>query len=183
MIRREPYEALGGHGVVAGEVVEDLRLAQELVRAGYRLTVHEAEDALATRMYRSLDGLVEGWSKNLWMASRQTVAPGVAPLVLPAAVLLALGLWTAPPFALVGLALASSLGAAADATLIGGTALATASGLVFWTGIAIRLGAPARYGLLFPVGTVAVSWIAVRSWVGGRRIRWKGRTYGVTTGS
>ena len=60
MFRREAYAALGGHEAVRGEVIEDLALAQLLVRRGYRLAMRLAEGMLATRMYRSLGHLAEG---------------------------------------------------------------------------------------------------------------------------
>ena len=71
LIRREAYEAIGGHEGMRAEVVEDQRIAQRLVAAGRRIFVAHAEDLMETRMYRSLKGIVEGWTKNLALGSRQ----------------------------------------------------------------------------------------------------------------
>jgi hypothetical protein len=71
LIRREAYEAVGRHEALRGEIVEDQRLAQRLVAGGRRIFVAHAEDLMETRMYRSLAGIVEGWSKNLALGSSQ----------------------------------------------------------------------------------------------------------------
>jgi chlorobactene glucosyltransferase len=97
LFRRDAYEALGGHRRVRGAVVEDMRLAQLVVESGSRMLARRAEDGLATRMYRSLDELVAGWSKNLVPGSLLTVPSWLRP-VIPAAMLLApLLLWAGPP--------------------------------------------------------------------------------------
>ena len=74
LFRRETYEAMGGHAAVRGEVVEDMRIAQLLVRDGRHLLVRDGR-GLQTRMYRSLGGLVEGWSKNIATGALQAT-PG-----------------------------------------------------------------------------------------------------------
>lgn len=103
LVERGAYESIGGHRSVRGEVVEDLRLAQNLCRGGHRITVREAEDDFAIRMYRSLSEIVEGWSKNLSIALRQSVPGFFKPLVIPAAVASGIGLWLVPP-AILGVA-------------------------------------------------------------------------------
>lgn len=172
LFRREAYDALGGHEAVRGEVVEDLALAQLIVRRGRRLRVYTAESALATRMYRSLRHLVDGWSKNLLVGARQTLAPWLRPLVAPSAAATALGLWMAPP-----VALATSLSGAGGPGLLVWSATATVVSVVFWMTFTHRMGAPARYGLLYPLGAVVGLLILLRAWVWGRRVKWKGRAY------
>ena len=67
---RGAYEEIGGHEAVKWEVVEDQRLAQILCRSGKRLVVRDGETVFATRMYRSLDELIDGWSKNVSLICR-----------------------------------------------------------------------------------------------------------------
>ena len=62
---REGYQAIGGHESVRDTVVEDLRLAQRVVEEDRRLFAAHAENLMETRMYRSLRGIIEGWSKNV----------------------------------------------------------------------------------------------------------------------
>jgi cellulose synthase/poly-beta-1,6-N-acetylglucosamine synthase-like glycosyltransferase len=66
MIRREAYEAIGGHAGVAGEVLEDLALAQRAKAAGYRLWFAPGIGIVRVRMYRSFGAMWQGWKKNLY---------------------------------------------------------------------------------------------------------------------
>jgi hypothetical protein len=40
-----------------------------------------------------------------------------------------------------------------------------------------QMGAPGRYGLLYPLGAFMTICILVRSWMRGSRVEWKGRRY------
>jgi glycosyltransferase involved in cell wall biosynthesis len=66
MIRRDAYDAVGGHASVAGEVLEDVALAQRIKSAGYRLAFHSGKGIVRVRMYRSFAAMWEGWTKNLY---------------------------------------------------------------------------------------------------------------------
>jgi hypothetical protein len=46
-----------------------------------------------------------------------------------------------------------------------------------WALVSRRMGVPARFGLLYPLGAGVASWILVRAWVLGGTITWKGRRY------
>ena len=174
LFRRDSYDRLGGHEAVKGEVVEDLRLAQILVRDGYTLVVREAFGALATRMYRSLGGLVEGWSKNTALGARYTGGPWGSVLMFAGALVGAPILWLGPPV----LALAGAVGAvSAPATALGVTATALNAGM--WAVVSRSLGAPAVYGLLYPLGSAVAWFIVFRSFLRGTRVEWKGRQYRV----
>jgi hypothetical protein len=72
MIRREVYDAIGGHASVAGEVLEDVVLAKRAKAAGYRLWFGPGKGIVRTRMYRSFDTMWEGWKKNLYLLSGGT---------------------------------------------------------------------------------------------------------------
>jgi glycosyltransferase involved in cell wall biosynthesis len=64
LIRREVYDAVGGHAALAGDILEDVVLAKRVKRAGYRLRFR-VSDAVSTRMYRTFPAMWEGWTKNL----------------------------------------------------------------------------------------------------------------------
>ncbi len=64
LIRRDAYDAVGGHAAVAKAILEDVELARKIKSAGYRLQFH-ASDVVSTRMYRSFPQMWEGWTKNL----------------------------------------------------------------------------------------------------------------------
>jgi len=65
LIRRETYDAIGGHAAVAGDILEDVALATRVKSAGRKLRFRYAADAVRTRMYRNFAQLREGWTKNL----------------------------------------------------------------------------------------------------------------------
>jgi glycosyltransferase involved in cell wall biosynthesis len=73
MIRRDAYDAIGGHSSVAGEVLEDVALAKRAKAAGYRLWFGAGKGIVRTRMYRSFDSMWEGWKKNLYLLSGGTL--------------------------------------------------------------------------------------------------------------
>jgi glycosyltransferase involved in cell wall biosynthesis len=65
LCRRDAYEALGGHAVVADQILEDVALAHAFRSAGYKVFFRYGADAVRTRMYRSWSELRDGWTKNL----------------------------------------------------------------------------------------------------------------------
>jgi len=172
LFRREAYDAIGGHEAVRDEVVEDLALAQHVKRAGLALRIRGAERDLATRMYRSLPHLVEGWSKNLVMGGLQSLPGWLRPITPPLALLTGVGLWLVPPVVLV----LAAAGAGGDG-LLGWAGAACTTSVVVWVLFTRWMGAPAAYGLLYPVGAAVGSFIFLRSWVRGTRVEWKGRSY------
>ena len=178
LVQREAYEAIGGHEAVRGEVVEDLRLAQELVRAGYRLTVRQGEDVFSTRMYTSLRELVAGWTKNVSVGARQS-AEGWARWALPGIVAFLTVAWLAP---VVGL-LVGAGGVAAGVIepahpLLVWAGVTWLFSVFIWMGAYARFGVSPLYALLYPLGTGVLLHIVMRSWLRGtRRIEWKGRRY------
>ena len=65
LVRRAAYDAVGGHGAVATEILEDVALARLFDNAGKRVYFRYGGDAVRTRMYRNWPQLREGWTKNL----------------------------------------------------------------------------------------------------------------------
>jgi len=65
LVEREAYRRIGGHAAVAGKVLEDVELAFLAKRRRVGLRFRYAEDAVATRMYRTTAAMIEGWTKNL----------------------------------------------------------------------------------------------------------------------
>jgi len=66
MIRRDAYDAIGGHASIASEVLEDVALARRVKAAGYRLAFNSGKGIVRVRMYRSFASMWEGWTKNLY---------------------------------------------------------------------------------------------------------------------
>lgn len=90
LIRRETYEAVGGHGVVAGDILEDVALARAVKSSGRKIRFRYAADAVRTRMYRNYRQLRDGWTKNLALLFPSPISFAVKLLFL----------WTIPWLAL-----------------------------------------------------------------------------------
>ena len=163
LIRRTAYEAIGGHGAVRGEVLDDVRIAQALRRSGAPGRLLYAPDAFEVRLYESLGDIVAGYRKNLFegMERRLSVAAAAALFIcgttlLPWALLFAP---TPPPWRWAG-------GALCALQVLFRWRLERADGRSWaWA-----------YALTHPVGNALFVWILVCSALGGS-VRWKGREF------
>jgi glycosyltransferase involved in cell wall biosynthesis len=165
MMRRDVYDAIGGHASVAGEVLEDVALAMRVKAAGQRIWFGSGKGIVRVRMYRSFQEMWQGWRKNLyrlmggtpWAVFREMEAnlPWIPFLLLVAGLkypfLLFLGV-------LFLIARQTSYG------------LDLARNQYRFSFIFYYVPAVALY--------VAVLWASYRSHVNGR-IQWKGREYSV----
>jgi chlorobactene glucosyltransferase len=167
MMPREAYLAIGTHEAVRNEVAEDLALAQRVYASGGRVRVWWAIDEIRTRMYTGLAGLIEGWSKNIYLGSRASYPDEpVLRTLAPALPLLNLVFWLVPPVS------ALATGGAAWALWAWGFATG------FWMLICHGMRIPVRYGLLYPLGAATTAGIVLRSILrGGRRVEWRSRVY------
>lgn len=180
LVRRDVYEAVDGHRGIRGEVVEDLRLAQRICRSGRRLSIREATDSLAVRMYHSLREMVEGWSKNLAIGSAQSLPSALRRVAPPVMFLLGVGLWILPP--LVFLASLASLAGIGGADLLLWSGSVCGISLLFWAAAAREMRIHPAWGLLYPLGSAVAAFIFARSWLRGPVVEWKGRTYRIDEG-
>ena len=74
LVEREAYRKLGGHPSVADKVLEDVELALLAKRRKVGLRFRYADDAVATRMYRTTGAMIEGWTKNLALLFNNALA-------------------------------------------------------------------------------------------------------------
>jgi len=65
LVRRDAYDATGGHVSVGSEILEDVALAKRFRHARFRVYFRYGGDAVRTRMYRNWRQLRDGWTKNL----------------------------------------------------------------------------------------------------------------------
>jgi cellulose synthase/poly-beta-1,6-N-acetylglucosamine synthase-like glycosyltransferase len=63
MVRRGPFESIGGWGSVRTKISEDLELARLAKRSGLRLGVAQGEGFYQTDSYRTLSESWNGWSR------------------------------------------------------------------------------------------------------------------------
>jgi glycosyltransferase involved in cell wall biosynthesis len=65
LVRRDVYQAIGGHAAVAGDLLEDVAMAQRVKEDGGKLRFRAGLEQVSARMYRNVSQLIEGWTKNL----------------------------------------------------------------------------------------------------------------------
>jgi len=174
LVEREAYRRLGGHASVADKVLEDVELAFLAKRRKVGLRFRYAEDAVATRMYRSTTAMVEGWTKNLALLFDNT---------------LALALWRALDFGLLlGLPVLTVLlwnarFAAHSLEWLGAgwvMALLWVRTLVRFYARVAKSNFPFADCALAPLGLPLFVVLLYRSWFQHRvlkRVSWKGREY------
>jgi hypothetical protein len=160
LVRRDAYDAAGGHEAVRGEVVEDLALARNLKRAGHLPAWVRGEDQVALRFYQGAGEMWRGWRKN---AARAWTGP--APLAAAGALSVA-GVVLAPW---------------ARAGRSGWGAAALGAQLAVLTRALRHTDAGPAWALASPVGAVFLGAVAAASaWdrVSGRGTDWRGRRVG-----
>jgi GT2 family glycosyltransferase len=168
LVRREAYDAAGGHRRVAGEVLEDVALARNVKAAGGRIAFVDGADLVAARMYADLAAIRRGWTKNLYRLRGRR--PGAALAAIGE--LLVTLVW--PAVAAAALPVAGPRGAGPIAAL--GLAVVLAAEVVFRA----RRGEDPRWAVTAPLGAALVAGFllesAARDWL-GLGVRWKGRRY------
>jgi len=166
LVRRDVYEALGGHRAVANNILEDVALARLFKVSGKRIWFRQGGGLVRTRMYRGFRAMCEGWTKNLallfpnplWLALRRAIEFAGA----------------------VGLALAGAAAAVQGSYRLGMGALVISALIyaIFLTRIRTA-HFPGIANLMSLFGLPLFAGLLVRSWrlsrAGG--VRWKGRTY------
>jgi glycosyltransferase involved in cell wall biosynthesis len=174
LVEREAYRKLGGHSAVADRVLEDVELAFLAKRRKIGLRFRYAEDAVATRMYRTTAAMMEGWTKNLALLFNNALATALWRaldiLLLVGLPWLAIELWSAR------FAVHSLQWLAAGWVLL----LLWARNLIRYYWRVAKSNFPAVDCAISPLGLPLFVWLLYRSWFQHRilkRVSWKGRTY------
>jgi len=173
LVRRDAYDAVGGHAAVRDRVAEDMSLAQDFFRSGRRVLLLLAAKHFSTHMYASLRELVVGWRKNIYAGGRHAALGGRVGRALYPGFLLAMPIAALiPPLALV----LSALGVLSSAWLVW-SAIVISVTLVFWAAIYRFMGESVLYAVCYPLGVALLLYIAIGGVPRGRRVEWKERTY------
>ncbi len=173
LIRRDAYDAIGGHAAVRQVVAEDLALAQRTFAHGRRVALVLGVDQLSTRMYTSLREIVRGWRKNIFVGGISSVPGGALGRFFYPALLLFTPIVPLIPVVTLTLGL---LGLVSAATLAW-SAIAVAVTLAFWMLVYHRIGESPLYGFAYPLGSLVLLGIALQAVTRGQDVTWKGRSY------
>ncbi|MHC4991116.1 MAG: glycosyltransferase family 2 protein, partial [Planctomycetota bacterium] len=169
LVRRDAYEAIGGHGSVRASMHEGIMLPRLLRRAGFATDLFDGTSLVSCRMYHGLAAAWRGFAKNafegvgsIWILLLFTVLHGLGH-VLPWAYLV--GAW--------GL---NAFGREATGPALAAIVIALLQRQV----LAWRFRQSIVAALLHPVGIAAmtlVQWYSYVLWRLGRR-EWRGRRQG-----
>jgi len=172
LIKRDVYEACGGHAAVARAICEDLELARRVKRSGRSVLLMSGDNVVSTRMYTGWQTLWPGLAKNLvdtFGGRWPTLAIAVASMALAWAAL------AIPAMDAIGYV--DGARGALPALIMALLASAAVCGLHIAATFYFRI--PFCYGLLFPLGYTVGALMAadsVRRRLSGQ-VSWKGRTY------
>lgn len=175
LFRRATYEKIGGHKVVAAEVVEDVELARLIKSSGYKLRLIPAPTWATVRMYRSWATLWEGWTKNMYQSCDRNLG-AILYLVLVLTVIYPL------PWLILGLTLWQSF--TTNWTVLGNVTLSIVVVIITMQFYLRQLGGeitkiPLKYWWLSGAGGFLLSAIAIGSVIKtetGWGWTWRGRS-------
>jgi chlorobactene glucosyltransferase len=171
LVRRRVYDSIGGHAALSDSVVDDVRLAVTVKRAGFRIAAFRAEDRIAVRMYQGFRGVWNGFTKNVaWVYS----GFGGALLFVLTILLLAVSI---APAAVLGLAAVGMAIPTSDVVL---AAAVFASSVLVRGALAAALGDPLWPALSHPIMTAV--WAGLMGWslfhrFIRKRLTWRGREF------
>lgn len=161
LLRRDAYDAAGGHQALKDSVVDDVALARLLRRSGRTTAGVRADGFVSVHMYRGLRETVEGFTKNGFAIFDRNYALAVAALLVSAA----------------GNLLPYALALTGEPFSIATVGLITLTRIVLFA----ALGYPLLSAIfLHPLMILVWLWIMLRSmWITGvrRRLPWRGRVY------
>jgi len=190
LIRRETYDAIGGHAAIANNILEDVALARAVKTSGRKILFRYATDRVRTRMYRNYRQLRDGWTKNLALLFPNPGQLAVKTLILWG---LGWGLMFWPFIMLIGAELSDQIRSLAP---LHHTFMALAGVIKHWWWIAISSVAfvnnfsrlkKANFdlamewlGALFGMPMFAYLLLRSKRAHANGSVAWKGRTYGPT---
>ncbi|MBE0410441.1 MAG: glycosyltransferase [Anaerolineales bacterium] len=175
LVRRDVYEATGGHASVRERIDEDKALAELIKGSGYRLVLADGRAVARTQMYTNLGGIWEGFTKNIYLGLRDRLG-----LLLFGAIVGLFGALALPFWLVAGL-----FWWGAEGGLQPG--IVSAQAVVLWVYLlfvrarqAIALEISPWYALTLPLGALiftAMMFTSTVNVLSGRGVRWKERVY------
>ena len=157
IIKRDAYFKSGAHAGIKTEVLDDLMLARNLLKQGYKGGVAEASNIATCHMYKNKMELFKGYQKSLWKAFGPV--PGT---ILAIALLIVTGI-----LPIISTALGSTSGLAAFG-------LITLSRMIS----SLRTGSLPNSAIYHPLAILMLLGLILFSWFGKltNTITWRDRT-------
>jgi chlorobactene glucosyltransferase len=161
LVRREAYDAAGGHEALKDAVIDDVALARLFRHAGRTTAALRADGFISVRMYHGLREIVHGFTKNMFAVFGRNYLLAVVMVI----------------FAAVGNLLPFVLAFTGDRFAIASVALITLIRIIVFAVFGYSILAAI---FLHPLMIAVWEWILLRSmWITGfrRQLPWRGRVY------
>jgi chlorobactene glucosyltransferase len=161
LVRRDAYDAAGGHEALKDAVVDDVALGRLMRRSGWTTAAVRAEPFVSVHMYDGLRGIVEGFTKNGFAIFGRSYALAAVVLTVSAA----------------GNLLPYALALTGEPFAIATVGLITVIRVILFAALGYSILAAI---FLHPLMIAVWLWILLRSiWITGirRRLPWRGRVY------
>ncbi|MDQ6891840.1 MAG: glycosyltransferase [Acidobacteriota bacterium] len=174
LVRRTVYEAVGGHETLRASVIDDVRLAVEAKRAGFRVRALVATDRIAVRMYHGFREVCDGFTKNTAFALGGWMGAFILFLTL---------LWILVSVGPPAVALAAAFGAPVPARDAALAAVSWGVLVAARAALALATKEPIWAALTQPLMSVVWAGILLRSIYHRfvlRSVAWRGRSFDAT---
>lgn len=167
-ITRKVYEDIGGFEAVRGDVVDDMAICRKVKARGYTVVFGDGHKIAHCRMYKSFDGVCEGFSKNIYEGLGNSLAALSFVLALYSTT------FVLPYIVLVGTWMGILPGHYMNASMVGVTC-----NIILRALLCMRFAQPILGIILHPLAVSVLMLIALNSWRWSAKgsIRWSGRTY------
>lgn len=178
LIKRSIYNLIGGHEKVKDQIVEDKAISEQVKWNGHRLVVADGMQLVRTRMYTSMPGMWEGWTKNIYLGLRDHVG-----MLLLGAFGASLGLIAAlflPVWPLMGLIWYVKSDEWMALVVILESLLIWGYLLYYRMVIARKMNISPWYAWTTPLGAgIFAAMMLTSAWkvISGQGVTWRGRTY------
>lgn len=157
IIKRDAYLKSGGHKLIKAEVLDDLMIAKQLVRSGFKGGVAEGSQVASCNMYESSMQLIKGYQKSLWKAFGSPIGGLLVVIILFVSGVL--------PFVLA--LLGSEIGLISYVLIVASRILS-----------AIRTNTIPNTAILHPVAVILLILLIAYSWIGklSNSLTWRDRS-------
>jgi len=152
LIRRETYDAVGGHRRLAMEVIEDMKLGKLVKLGGFRSQAAIATEHIGVRWHAGLRNLIRGTTKNFFAAAGFQLWKVVFQIL--GLLLMCVLPWIALPWLLL---------TDRHGPLLVCAAIAVGAAMFFHTFISVGNRLSPLYGLTHPIGALIFAWMILRS--------------------
>ena len=177
-IKRNVYDAIGGHESVKDQIVEDKAISEQVKWSGYHLVVADGMKVIRTRMYTSLPTMWEGWTKNIYLGLRDH--PSMLLLGAFGALIALIAALFLPVWPVLGVLWFFTGGGLMSIAVIIESLIVWAALIYMRVRVARVMNISAWYAWTTPLGAgVFASMMLTSAWkvISGTGVTWKGRLY------